>query len=55
MQKDINPEGKEKTLIYAVNDDHADMIVDILKKIYSEYGIIDNDAVLKITGSVAGG
>lgn len=30
------------------------MIVDILKKIYSDYGI-DNDAVLKITGSVAGG
>lgn len=30
------------------------MIVDILKKIYSGYGI-DNDAVLKITGSVAGG
>ena len=54
IAKDINPEGKEKTLIYAVNDDHADMIVDILKKIYSEYGI-DNDAVLKITGSVAGG
>ena len=54
IAKDINPEGKEKTLIYAVNDDHADMIVDILKKIYSKYGI-DNDAVLKITGSVAGG
>ena len=54
IAKDINPEGKEKTLIYAVNDDHADMIVDILKKIYSEYGI-DNNAVLKITGSVAGG
>ena len=54
IAKDINPEGKEKTLIYAVNDAHADMIVDILKKIYSEYGI-DNDAVLKITGSVAGG
>ena len=54
IAKDINPEGKEKTLIYAVNDVHADMIVDILKKIYSEYGI-DNDAVLKITGSVASG
>jgi len=54
ISKDINPEGREKTLIYAVNDDHADMIVDILKKIYSKYGI-DNDAVLKITGSVAGG
>ena len=54
IAKDINPEGKEKTLIYAVNDAHADMIVDILKKIYFDYGI-DNDAVLKITGSVAGG
>ena len=54
IAKDINPDGREKTLIYAVNDNHADMIVDILKKIYSEYGI-DNDAVLKITGSVAGG
>ncbi len=54
IAKDINPEGKEKTLIYAVNDDHADMIVDILKKIYSDFGV-DNDAVMKITGSVAGG
>lgn len=54
IAKDINPEGKEKTLIYAVNDEHADMIVDILKRIYSEFGI-DNDAILKITGSVAGG
>lgn len=51
IAKDINPEEKEKTLIYAVNDDHADMIVDILKKIYSKRGI-DNDAILKITGSV---
>lgn len=32
IAKDINPEGKEKTLIYAVNDAHADMIVDILKR-----------------------
>ena len=49
-----NPEEQGKTLIYAVDDQHADMIVDILKKIYSEYGV-DNDAIMKITGSVGGG
>lgn len=55
--KDIDPENPEeqgKALIYAVDDQHADMIVDILKNIYSEYGV-DNDAIMKITGSVGGG
>lgn len=51
---DLNPDGKGKTLIYAVDDNHADLIVKILKGIYSEGGV-DNDAVMKITGSVAGG
>ncbi len=51
---DLNPDGKGKTLIYAVDDNHADLIVKILKEIYSE-GEVDNDAVMKITGSVAGG
>lgn len=51
---DFNPDGEGKTLIYAVNDDHADLIVTILKDIYSEYGI-DNDVVKKITGSIEGG
>ena len=51
---DLNPDGEGKTLIYAVDDDHADLIVAILKDIYSNYGV-DNDAVMKITGSVAGG
>ncbi len=57
IAKDIDPENPEeqgKTLIYAVDDQHADMIVDILKNIYSEYGV-DNDAIMKITGSVGGG
>ena len=57
IAKDIdpeNPEEKGKTLIYAVNDPHADTIVDILKNIYAEYGV-DNDAIMKITGSVGGG
>lgn len=51
---DFNPDGEGKTLIYAVDDDHADLIVKILKDIYSKYGI-DNDAVKKITGSIEGG
>lgn len=57
IARDIDPENPEeqgKTLIYAVDDQHADMIVDILKNIYSEYGV-DNDAIMKITGSVGGG
>lgn len=50
----INPESQEKTLIFAVNDNHADMIVDILRDIYKEYGV-PNDAILKITGKTASG
>ena len=51
---DFNPDGQGKTLIYAVDDNHADLIVKILKEIYTEGGV-DNDTVMKITGSVAGG
>lgn len=54
---DIDPETPEeqgKTLIYAVDDQHADLIVKILKGIYAETGV-DNDAIMKITGSVGGG
>lgn len=57
IAKDIDPENPEeqgKTLIYAVDDQHADMIVSILRDIYSEYGV-DNNAIMKITGSVGGG
>lgn len=57
IARDIDPENPEeqgKTLIYAVDDQHADMIVSILKEVYSETGV-DNDAIMKITGSVGGG
>lgn len=50
----LNPESPEKTLIFAVNDNHADRIVDTLRDIYKEYGI-SNDAIMKITGKTAGG
>lgn len=49
-----NPREQGKTLIYAVNDQHADLVVKILKEIYAKTGV-DNDAILKITGSVGGG
>ena len=57
IARDIDPESPDvqgKTLIYAVNDDHADLIVKILKDIYTKMGV-DNDAIMKITGSVGGG
>ena len=57
IARDIDPESPDvqgKTLIFAVNDDHADLIVKILTEIYTEMGV-DNDAIMKITGSVGGG
>lgn len=57
IARDIDPKNVEeqgKTLIYAVSDAHADMIVDILKNLYAEWSV-DHDAVMKITGSVGGG
>jgi len=54
IAQDINPEGDAKTLIFAVDDSHADLIVKLLKEIYEPYGV-DNDAVMKITGSIGGG
>lgn len=54
IAKWINPDGEGKTLVYAVDDSHADLIVKILKEIYEEFGV-DNEAIKKITGSVGGG
>jgi type I restriction enzyme R subunit len=50
----LNPEGDGKTLIFAVDDNHADLIVKILRDIYEPMGV-HNDAIMKITGSVGGG
>ena len=56
IAKDIDPtdENGGKTLIYAVNDAHADMIVDLLREIYADMDI-DHDAIKKITGSIENG
>jgi type I restriction enzyme R subunit len=50
----LNPESREKTLIFAVNDAHADQIVDELRKIYEQYDL-SNDAIMKITGKTGSG
>jgi type I restriction enzyme R subunit len=54
IAQELDPEGEGKTLIYAVDDSHADLIVKILKEFFADYGV-DNDAIMKITGSVGGG
>jgi type I restriction enzyme R subunit len=51
--KDLDPNGDEKTLIYAATDDHADTVVRILKEEFEKMGCpVDDDAIQKITGSV---
>ena len=57
IAKNIDPDAPKeqgKTLIYAVNDNHADLIVEILRDIYKKTES-DNGAIVKITGSAAGG
>lgn len=49
----IHPEDRKKTLIFAANNLHADMIVDILREELIELGEdVDEDAIKKITGEV---
>ncbi len=49
----INPDSKRKTLIFAANNNHANMVVRILKEEYDEMGmVLDADAIVKITGDV---
>lgn len=57
ISHDLDPSSPDqfgKTLIYAVDDAHADMIVAILKEIYAASGV-EPESIMKITGSVAGG
>jgi type I restriction enzyme R subunit len=49
----IDPTGKEKTLIFAASNDHADLVVRLLKKAYKDRGDeVEDDAIVKITGSI---
>jgi type I restriction enzyme, R subunit len=53
LAEHIDPSLPGKTLIFAVSDAHADIVVDQVKKAMEErYGEIEDAAVKKITGSV---
>ncbi len=53
LVKHLNPDSSAKTLIFAVNNDHADTIVTELKKAFVNAGIeTEENAIMKITGSV---
>jgi type I restriction enzyme R subunit len=51
LARHIDPALEEKTLIFCVTDEHADMVVMHLKEAFAaKYDGVDDDAVLKITG-----
>ena len=53
LVKYLDPDSDAKTLIYAATDDHADMVVRILKQAFETAGVpVDDDAIVKITGSI---
>jgi type I restriction enzyme R subunit len=49
---ELDPSSRQKTLVFCVNDAHADLVVVELKKAFAkQYGAVEDDAVLKITGA----
>lgn len=51
LVNEIDPEGEEKTLVFAANDEHADLIVKFLKEEFGKIGAdVHDDAIQKITG-----
>ncbi|WP_422800963.1 type I restriction-modification system endonuclease [Sphingobacterium sp. Mn56C] len=53
LVKELDPDGEEKTLIFAARDSHADDVVRILYEEFDKIGIeVHQDAIKKITGSI---
>lgn len=51
LAQELDPGSRRKTLVFCVNTDHADLVVDLLKKAFEDqYGAVEDDAVIKITG-----
>ena len=51
LVQEIDPEGDEKTLIFAANDNHADRVVLLLKEEYENIGVdLADHTIEKITG-----
>ena len=51
LARELDPNSRQKTLIFCDNDAHADLVVKLLKRAFQDhYGSVDDDAVIKITG-----
>jgi type I restriction enzyme, R subunit len=51
LVKELDPEGEEKTLVFAATNEHADLVVQFLKEEFANMGMaIEEDAIQKITG-----
>lgn len=49
---ELDPASRRKTLIFCVNDAHADLVVQLMKEAFAKaYGGVEDDAVIKITGA----
>jgi type I restriction enzyme R subunit len=52
LAKYIDPSLPAKTIVFCVNDAHADLVVRLLKEAFlAQYGGVEDGAVLKITGN----
>lgn len=52
LAQELDPASRHKTLIFCATNTHADMVVDLLKKAFAaQYGSVEDDAVIKITGA----
>ena len=53
LVKALDPDGDEKTLIFAATDEHADTIVDMLREEFQNAGIdVHQEMIEKMTGKV---
>ncbi len=51
LAQELDPSGNQKTLIFCVNNVHADMVVLALKEAFKDkYPELEHDAIIKITG-----
>jgi type I restriction enzyme R subunit len=52
LARELDPASRQKTLIFCATDAHADLVVTLLKQAFRDrYGSVDDDAVIKITGT----
>jgi type I restriction enzyme R subunit len=52
LAREIDPEAPGKTLVFCVNDEHADRVVRLLKEAFDQvYDGVHDDAVQKVTGA----